>query len=380
MQTSVKHSLLAVIGIALLSLPLHAEILYAANADASSVSAYHIAGNGALKPIVGSTIPSGTWPVSIAVDLLGRFLFTANMGDDTISAYRIRPNGSLTHLSDSKTGSMPESLAIDPFGRFLYVTNLDGEGIPGHGGTVGHVSAYHIAIDGTLTPVFGSPFAAGFSPLTVKTDPLGRFVYVGNAGSQEENTETVSGYRVGGNGALIPLPNSPFRDGESPQSLAVDPFGRFLYTAGEYDLALLTYRIAGNGNLTNLPGSSFRAGNGFEPWNAVAADPFGRFIYTSSGPENNPANATFSVYRVGANGLTFGSSYPAGFVADSMVADFTGQFFYAAMNIVKGASQPVDGNGIAAYRIMGNSTLIQVPGSPFEVGFSPDSMAICPFP
>jgi 6-phosphogluconolactonase len=105
---------------------------------------------------------------------------------------------------------------------------------------------------------------------------LGRFVYVGNAGSQEENTETVSGYRVGGNGALIPLPNSPFRDGESLQSLAVNPFGRFLYTAGEYDLALLAYRIAGNGNLTNLPGSSFRAGNGFEPWNAVAADPFGQ--------------------------------------------------------------------------------------------------------
>jgi 6-phosphogluconolactonase len=253
-------------------MPLHAEILYAANADASSVSAYRIAGNGALKPIVGSPFPSGgKWPVSIAVDILGRFLFTANMGDDTISAYRIRRNGSLTHLSNSKTGSMPESLAIDPFGRFLY-------------------------------------------------------------------------------------------------------------TAGEYDLALLTYRIAGNGDLTNLPGSSFRAGNGFEPWNAVAADPFARFIYTSSGPENNPANATFSVYRVGTNGLTFGSSYPAGFVADSMVADFTGQFFYAAMNIVKGASHPVDGSGIAAYRITGNSTLIQVPGSPFEVGFSPDSMAICPFP
>jgi hypothetical protein len=63
-----------------------------------------------------------------------------------------------------------------------------------------------------------------------------------------------------------------------------------------------------------------------------------------------------------------------------MVADFTGQFFYAAMNIVNGASQPIDGTGIAAYRISGNSTLIPILGSPFEVGFSPDSMAICAFP
>jgi 6-phosphogluconolactonase (cycloisomerase 2 family) len=89
-------------------MPLHAEILYAANADASSVSAYRIAGNGALKPIVGSPFPSGgKWPVSVAVDLLERFLFTANMGDDTISAYRIRSNGSLTHLGDSKTAVCP---------------------------------------------------------------------------------------------------------------------------------------------------------------------------------------------------------------------------------------------------------------------------------
>ncbi len=380
MQISVKHWLLVLFGMALLSVPLRAEILYAANADDNSISAYRILGNGTLKPIVGSPFPAGKWPVSVAVDFLGRFLYTANMGDDTISAYRIRPNGSLTRLGDSSTGSMPESLAIDPFGRFLYVTNLDGVGIPEHGGTVGHVSVYHIGINGTLRPVPGSPFPAGFSPLTVKTDPLGRFVYVGNAGSQEEITETVSGYRVGGIGTLIPLPGSPFRDGESPQSLAVDPWGRFLYTAGEYDLGLLTYQIARNGNLTNLPGSSFHAGTGYEPWNAVAADPFGRFVYTSSGPENNPINAIFSVYRVGANGLTFTSSYPAGFVAESMVVDFFGQFFYAAVNIVKGEYRPVDGTGIAAYRITGNGTLIPVAGSPFEVGFSPDSMAICPFP
>lgn len=66
---------------------------------------------------------------------------------------------------------------------------------------------------------------------------------------------------------------------------------------------------------------------------------------------------------MGASGLTFTSSYPAGFVAESMEVDFFGQFFYAAVNIVKGEYRPVDGTGIAAYRITGNGTLIPVAGS-----------------
>ncbi len=377
MRTSIRSWSVVLIGVTLLALPLRAEFLYLANTDGNSISAYHIVGNGSLKRVAGSPFPSGKWPVSVAVDLPGRFLYTANMYDDTISAYRIRPNGSLTRLGDTDAGSMPKALAVDPFGRYLYVTNLDGTGIPGYGGTVGHVSAYRIDVNGTLIRVHDSPFSAGFSPLSVKADPLGRFVYAANAGSQEEFTETVSGYRVGGDGTLTPLPGSPFRDGDSPQSLAIDPFARYLYTAGEYDLALQTYRITGTGILSKLPGSFYNYA-GYQPWNAVVADPFGRFVYTSSGLLLNPADAIFSVYRVEASGLMFTSSYPAGFVADSMVVNFTGQFFYAAVNIVKGTSRPVEGTGVAAYRINGNGSLTPVAGSPFQTGFSPDSMAISP--
>jgi 6-phosphogluconolactonase len=377
MQMSFKLLSVVAIGMALLVVPSsRAEVLYLANTDGNSIAAYSIDGNGALKQVTGSPFPSGIWPVSVKADPFGRFLYVSNMGDGTIWTYRVNSNGALTRLAVSKAGSMPQSLAVDPFGRFLYVTNLDGEGIPEYGGTVGHVSAYRISGNGTLTPVPGSPFPAGYSPLCVEADPTGRFIYVGNAGSQTESTETISGYRVNGNGALVPLPGSPFPDGESPQSMAADPFGRFLYTAGAYDLALLTYHIAWTGNLTNMPGSSFSIDGGFQPWNAVVADPFGRFVFTSSGDLINPANATLTAYRTGANGLTFGSSYPAGFVADSMVVDHSGQYLYAAVSVVKGARGPVDGTGVAAYRINGNGAVTPVTGSPFLVGFSPDSMTI----
>jgi 6-phosphogluconolactonase len=379
MKTPIKLWSVAAIASALLVVTSNAEILYLANKDGNSISAYRIEGNGALKQVVGSPFPAGKWPVSVKADPFGRFLYASNMGDDTVWTYRIGWNGALNRLAVSSAGVMPDALAVDPFGRFLYVTNIDTPGYEGNPlAPVSHVSAFRVGLNGTLTPVPGSPFPAGYSPTCVAADPTGRFVYVGNAGSQDEVSETISGYRVAGNGTLIRLAGSPFHDGESPQSMAVDPFGRFLYTAGEYDLALLTYRIAWTGILTNLPGSSYRTDSGFEPWNAVVADPLGRFVYTSSGAESNPADAIFTVYRTGQSGLTFGSSYPAGFVADSMVVDLCGQFLYAAVSVVKGISSPVEGTGVAAYRIGGNGTVTPVTGSPFLVGFSPDSMTVSP--
>jgi len=379
MKTSTKFWSVAGIAMALLAVSLHAEILYVANSDNNSIYAYRIAGNGALKELTGSPFSSGKGPVSVAVDPLGRFLYTANMDDGTISVFHIRPNGRLTRVSDLSAGRMPKSLAVDPFGRFLYVTNLDGNhGIPDADGAVGHVRVFRISTNGTLPEVPGSPFPVGNVPVCVVADPLGRFVYVAGIGSQLNITKTISAYRVSGNGTLTPLAGSPFLDAELPQSMAIDPFARFLYTAGEFDLALQTFDIAWSGILTYLPGSSFHPGGGHQLWNTVVADPFGRFVYTSSGLSFFPANAVFSTYRVGAKGLTFASSYPAGFVANTMVVDLKGEFFYAGVNVVKGANGPVEGTGIAAYRVNGNGTLTPLPDSPFLVGFAPDSMAVSP--
>jgi 6-phosphogluconolactonase len=267
-------------------------------------------------------------------------------------------------LAVSNAGIMPYGIAIDPFGRFLYVTNID-QPNPEPFGPVSHVSAYRIGIDGTLTPVPGSPFPAGYSPLSVAADPLGRFVYVGNAGSQEEVSETISGYRVGGDGTLIPLPGSPFRDGESPQEILADPLGRFVYTAGEYDLAYLTYRITGTGIPAYLPGSSFRLGGGYSPYNTIAVDPLGRFAYQASA-EGDPRKGTVSVYQVGANGPALASSFISTPFFDSMVVDLSGEFLYAQT-----------GQAVSVYRIAGDGSLVPV-GSPFQLGFSPNAMVVAP--
>jgi hypothetical protein len=54
-------------------------------------------------------------------------------------------------------------VAVDPTGKFAYVTN----GEPDN-----NVSAYHIGADGALKPVPGSPFAAGVTPASVAITPF----------------------------------------------------------------------------------------------------------------------------------------------------------------------------------------------------------------
>jgi 6-phosphogluconolactonase len=58
----------------------------------------------------------------------------------------------------------------------------------------------------------------------VAVDLLRRFVYVANAGNND-----VSAYSIGANGALTAVAGSPFAAGRTPQSVAVNLLGRFVY-------------------------------------------------------------------------------------------------------------------------------------------------------
>ncbi|MCX7194531.1 MAG: beta-propeller fold lactonase family protein, partial [Proteobacteria bacterium] len=90
------------------------------------------------------------------------------------------------------------------------------------------VSAYTIAADtGVLTPVPGSPFAAGTNPISVTVSPNGAFAYVANM-----NSNDVSAYIIAaGTGVLTPVPGSPFAAGSFPNSVTVSPNGAFAYVA-----------------------------------------------------------------------------------------------------------------------------------------------------
>src|SRR5256884_325602 len=197
---------------------------YIANRGDNTISAYAIGGTGALTPVPGSPFPqdptaSGELPVSVAVDPAGKFVFVANYNYRTVRAYQIDQNtGALTQAPGSPfpAGTNPQSVTVDLSGKFVYVAS-------GYHNANGTVSAYTIEqSNGSLTAVPGSPFLAGAVPVGTAVDPAGRFVFTANQGSSMNNfTGTVSAYAVDANtGALAPVPGSPLAAGLEPTSIA----------------------------------------------------------------------------------------------------------------------------------------------------------------
>jgi hypothetical protein len=96
--------------------------------------------------------------------------------------------------------------------QFAYVANGPGN----------NVSAYSIGADGALTQLSGSPFATGTAAISVAVDPTGKFAYVANRGAPPAFlTARVSAYSIGANGSLTPLSGSPFAAGNEPSSVAI---------------------------------------------------------------------------------------------------------------------------------------------------------------
>jgi DNA-binding beta-propeller fold protein YncE len=147
----------------------------------------------------------------VAVSTNGQFAYVANSGDGNVSAYTINATtGALTPVSGSPfaAGRLPYSVAVSASGPFAYVVN-EGDG---------SVSAYTIdTTTGALSPVSGSPFSAGNGPYSVTVSSNGQFAYIALAGSANVAAYTINATT----GALTPVPGSPFAAGTFPRSVAV---------------------------------------------------------------------------------------------------------------------------------------------------------------
>jgi hypothetical protein len=96
---------------------------------------------------------------------------------------------------------------VDPEGRFVFAGNYGlGTSTAGSNG-LGSVSAYTInATTGALTPVSGSPFAAGYGLNWLVIHPSGKYLYAVNEGSNN-----VPGFAIDQvSGGLTPVVGSPF--------------------------------------------------------------------------------------------------------------------------------------------------------------------------
>jgi YVTN family beta-propeller protein len=281
---------------------IHTSGLFAYVADFSGNSVTLLAvnrGNGQLSvPAATSPIPpptppnvfnTGTGPISLAQTPAGTFLYVANQGSGNIDIFAIDPStGNLTAATGSPfqitpgntPASHPSSIAVTPDGKVLFVSDP----------TLGTVSAFTIAGNGSLTAVTGSPFStgAGTTPTFVTVDASSRFLYVSDPAHN-----SVLGFTIQSN-ALAPISGSPFAAGTQPLGMTAAPQGALLFVANHGSNNVSAYVIDANtGALAPVSGSPFAtAGQG--P-NFVAAT--STFVYVTDQTTNDIA-----AFSIGANG------------------------------------------------------------------------------
>jgi 6-phosphogluconolactonase (cycloisomerase 2 family) len=159
------------------------------------------------------------------------------------------------------------------------------------------VLAYRHMSDGTVVPLPGSPFltrGAGVGnpqevlgpddtddPLVISPD--GQYLLAVNGGSN-----TVAVFSIGRDGALTPVPGSPFASGgQTPCSVAVN--GRFVYVANKSFDPLHTitelpnyvsFTIDGGGRLEQVPGSKVEVPAGSSPSQVLVSNDH-RFLFAT---------------------------------------------------------------------------------------------------
>jgi 6-phosphogluconolactonase len=206
---------------------------------------------------------------------------------------------------------------------------------------------------GGLTPLSGSPFPLPGTiglPEGMATDALGKFLYVGNAG-------TIDGFTIdSATGALTAIPGSPFLAGENLE-VTVDPFGRFLFASdGQAPGGVLAFTIdPGSGSLTPVAGSPFALPVAGGKPVALAVDSSGSFVYTVLASLTSGYVAGFSIDAT-SGALTAVSGSPSfnGPLSPLAIAT-TGSFLYVS-----------SGQAISVFDITsGTGVLTEISGSPF---------------
>jgi 6-phosphogluconolactonase (cycloisomerase 2 family) len=114
-------------------------------ANAGTVSAFAVAGNGALSSIGSSPFPDlQTAPCWVEISHNGSYLFAVNTAVPSISRYRIAAGGSLTLLGSTAfkqpTGLGPLDARLSPDGKTLWVVDTGAAEVSGFRVNGGHLT------------------------------------------------------------------------------------------------------------------------------------------------------------------------------------------------------------------------------------------------
>jgi 6-phosphogluconolactonase len=260
-------------GLTPISIATRGSLVYVANTGAggSNYTGFRLNPVGRLIPIPGSTwaLPDNALPGHVLISPDGHRLVGTRVGPSAgpsyIDAFRIGTDGRLT----AAPGSPYAAQGVGPFGSTFSPTNGNQLFVSNahNGGGLGTVSAYHVAADGSLTSISGSPFADNqTAPCWVAISPDGSSLFAVNTA-----VPSISRYVVAANGTLgLVEPAIPFNNptGLKPFDAGVSPDGGFLYVVDAGIAKVSAFAVSGT-SLTELAGSAVAIPGGGAPFGIV---------------------------------------------------------------------------------------------------------------
>jgi 6-phosphogluconolactonase len=223
-------------------------------------------------------------------------------------------------------------------------------------GLTAQISASDIAAAGTAVVTVFNPAPGGGSstsltftittgavdPQSIAVDPAGKFVYVMNGGCNGGVGGYVSMYTINPTtGALASIgpPSSAYGFGVYPGSITVDPFGKFVYVTNEGDP--WGYEAGSNGSVAMytidattgaLTSTGTMNGNcpGLCNPSSMVVDPSSKFAYVVTGGAGVPFSVAMYTINATTGALTPIGTIAAGPVPISVAVDPAGNFVYVA--------------------------------------------------
>jgi 6-phosphogluconolactonase len=270
-----------------------------------------------------------------------------------------------------------EQMVVDPRGRFAYVANL-----VSNASDLSTISMYTInSTTGVLTPTTPATVPIGWFPQGIAIDPLGRFVYTANSDDSSVSMFTINQTT----GVLTPttpasvstmIPGEPL---SQPGFLTVDPTGSFLYVSAlDTDGATVSMFTIDQttGVLTpTSPATVITDGIPFQ----VVVTPSGKFAYVVNNLAGGDETVAVSQYTVNsATGvLTQNSSYgvSAGSGPTAIAVDPTSRFAYVVNRLDNTVSMytidPNTGNLTLNSTATNPTATIATGTEPFRIDFDP---------
>jgi 6-phosphogluconolactonase len=257
------------------------------------------AGNAVLvfnRSADGSLSPAGSYPTGGLGTVVGlgnqggviltsdnQWLYVVNAGSDDISVFKVKPKGLEYVDSIYSGGQLPVSLTVD--GDLLYVLNA--------GGTIGgsdNISGFIVGQDGKLSPLPGStqPLSGQVtSPAQIEFSTDGNVLVV-----TEKDTDKIDTYVVDDDGIAGP-PNDHASAGDTPFGFSFGKRNR-LYVSEAGTSSASSYQVYPDGTLEVISGQVMINQAGV-CW--LVRTKNGRYAYTT-----NAGSGTIGVLNIDRDG------------------------------------------------------------------------------